>query len=101
MRNLNAHPSTTTPPPPLEEMDEESAVGDETDGVMERIQCEVGEGEGEVEVDGDGEGEGEGEWFIDSRLLQKDFISKQYSTALSTFGKVRRSNPAPDHTIIF
>lgn len=78
MRNLNAHPSTTTPPPPLEEVDEENAVGDETDGVME---------DGEVE-EGDGEGEGEGEWFIDSRLLQKDFISKQYSTALSTFGKV-------------
>ena len=84
MKNLNTHPSTTTPPPPLEEVDEDSGlldIGDETDGVMESIQYEV-------EGDGEGEGEGEGEWFIDSRLLQKDFIAKQYSLALFTFKKV-------------
>jgi hypothetical protein len=110
MKNLNAHPSTTTPPPPLEEVDEDSGlleIVDETDGVMEGMQYE----DGEVDGDGDGEGEGEGEWFIDSRLLQKDFIAKQYSLALFTFSKVgcslqleagpllRKSRPS-DNTII-
>lgn len=59
-------------------------IGDESDGVMESIQYEE-EGEGE----GEGEGEEEG-WFIDSRLLQKDFIAKQYSLALFTYKKVSR-----------
>ena len=64
-------------------MEEDSGmldIGDESDGVMESIQYEE-EGEGE------GEGEEEG-WFIDSRLLQKDFIAKQYSLALFTYKKV-------------
>ena len=90
MKNPSAQ-STITPPPPLEEVDEDSGlldIGDETDGVMESIQYEVeADGEGE----GDGDGEGEGEWFIDSRLLQKDFIAKQYSLALFTFKKVLKS----------
>lgn len=82
MKNLNASP--LVPPPTLEAVDEDSGlldIGDETDGVMESIRYEV-------EVEGEGEGEGEGEWFIDSRLLQKDFIAKQYSLAFFAFKKV-------------
>ena len=89
MKTLSAQPA----PPPLVEEDEDSGlldIGDETDGVMESIQYEV-EVDGEGEGDAEGEGEGEGEWFIDSRLLQKDFIAKQYSLALFIFKKVSKA----------
>ena len=57
-------------------------IGDESDGVMESIQ---------YEEEGEGEGEGEEEaWVIDSRLLQKGFIAKQYSLALITYKNVSK-----------
>lgn len=82
-------PQPVGDPLQLAVMEEDSGmldIGDESDGVMESIQYEE-EGEG----DGEGEGEGEEEgWFIDSRLLQKDFIAKQYSLALFTYKKVSK-----------
>ena len=78
-------PQPVGDPLQLAVMEEDSGmldIGDESDGVMESIQYEE-EGEGE------GEGEEEG-WFIDSRLLQKDFIAKQYSLALFTYKKVSK-----------
>ena len=88
MKTLSGAQLPSPAPPPLMEVDEDSGmldIGDETDGVMESIQYEV-------EAEGEGEGEGEGEWFIDSRLLQKDFIAKQYSLALFAFKKVNNYN---------
>ena len=66
-----------TVPPPVPELDEDSGlldIGDETDGMMEGIQDEVEEGEEGL--------------FIDSRLLQKDFIVKEYYLALTCYRKV-------------
>ena len=81
MKTLTPQPAT---PLPLAVVEEDSGlldIGDERDGVMESIQYEV-------EADAEGEGEGEERWFIDSRLLEKDFIAKQYSLALFTYRKV-------------
>lgn len=81
MKAVSPQPAMPLQLPVVEEDSGLLDIGDEMDGVMESMQYEV-------EGDGEGDGEGEEGWFIDSRLLQKDFIAKQYSLALFTYKKV-------------